>query len=366
MQFADYDSSILSLASSIMEHFNVRHNHKTIPELDLLLSKGYKNVFVILFDGLGIDALENHLPPDAFLRKNLLKEISSVFPPTTTAATTSVLTGLSPAEHGWLGWSLYFEEIDKNVDLFPNSDENGEAAADYNVARRYLPAKNIPSLINETGTAKGYINSQNGISSNNYKKMMRQLVRFSRRPGKKYVYCYSSQPDSLMHMTGCSSDETHKKILEINSISERIAKKLKNTLLIITADHGLIDTHDSHCISEYPELTETLERLPSIEPRTLNCYVKSGMSEKFLEVCTKEFGDKVCVLSKREAIENRIFGDASDNAVLEKRLGDYLIISKSDLTLFNSPQNVSRFIGIHAGIDKRELKVPLIAVEKGK
>ena len=44
--------------------------------------------------------------------KNRIKSITSVFPPTTTAATTSMLSGLNPNEHGWLGWDLYFKKED--------------------------------------------------------------------------------------------------------------------------------------------------------------------------------------------------------------------------------------------------------------
>ena len=39
---------------------------------------------------------------NSFLYRNMVKEISSVVPATTTASTTSMLTGLSPMEHGWL------------------------------------------------------------------------------------------------------------------------------------------------------------------------------------------------------------------------------------------------------------------------
>ena len=63
-----------------------------------------KNIVLLLFDGMGISVLEKHLAPDSFLRKHLVCPISSVFPPTTTAATTSVLTGRTRIEHGWLGW----------------------------------------------------------------------------------------------------------------------------------------------------------------------------------------------------------------------------------------------------------------------
>ena len=91
-QYPEYDHSLLSLISSILTHYGVQTPHKTLPELDRLLVKPYKNIVVMLFDGMGTAILENHLPPDAFLRRHLNTTLSSVFPPTTTAATVSQIS----------------------------------------------------------------------------------------------------------------------------------------------------------------------------------------------------------------------------------------------------------------------------------
>ena len=52
-----------------------------------------------------------------------MKEITTVFPATTTAATTSIATGLNPVEHGWLGWNMYIEPIDETITLFRNCEK---------------------------------------------------------------------------------------------------------------------------------------------------------------------------------------------------------------------------------------------------
>lgn len=44
----------------------------------------------------------------------------SVFPPTTTSATTSFLTGLTPSEHHWYGWDMYFQDSNETISLFLN------------------------------------------------------------------------------------------------------------------------------------------------------------------------------------------------------------------------------------------------------
>lgn len=362
--FADYENSILSLACSLLRAYGCEYKHKTLPAFDRLLEKHNMNVVLMLFDGLGTDALEYHLPEDSFLRRHQISRISSVFPPTTTAATTSIISGLSPAEHGWLGWSLYFSELDDIVNLFPNTGTNGKEVEGYNAAKTYLPYKNIMQGITETGRAKGhalYNFGKNGYRS--HRDMRRKLRKICKKRCKSFIYCYNNQPDTLMHKTGCTGDETRAEIVKINQTVEKLCGKLKNTLVIVTADHGLIDTEDSRCILDYPKLVDTLERLPSIEPRVLNCFVKAGRDEEFISESKNAFGGDVLIISKAEAVESKIFGATESNAILEKRLGDYLIIPTTTMAIHNSYKSAKKFIGIHAGIDTRELSVPFIAIE---
>ena len=157
----DYDNCLVNLSNSILKYFGTETSAPTLKMADKLLEKEYTNVVVLLMDAMGISILENHLESDGFLRSHMVGPYSSVFPPTTVAATTSVLSGLYPNEHGWLGWDVFFPELDKNVTVFTNSnqlseDEKGEIieptpAADYNVVYRYLPYKNIITRINEAG-----------------------------------------------------------------------------------------------------------------------------------------------------------------------------------------------------------------------
>ena len=75
----------------------------------------------MLYDGMGSNILKRNLSSNSFLNKNKLMNIDAVFPATTTASTTSVLSGKNPNEHGWLGWDLYFKEFDKTISIFPNT-----------------------------------------------------------------------------------------------------------------------------------------------------------------------------------------------------------------------------------------------------
>ena len=150
--FPDYTACPTNITSSIIKYFDCTAPHASLPILDEILKrKQYRNVILYLCDGLGTALVKEHLSEDSFLRKNFLTSLCSVFPSTTTSATTSFLSGMEPCEHGWLGWDLYFEKEDKIVTMFRNNiKDTSIPAADYDVAETTYPYKRIHEIINET------------------------------------------------------------------------------------------------------------------------------------------------------------------------------------------------------------------------
>ena len=57
----DYNNCIANLPNSILKKFNANPVGATLPLLDKYLEKDYKNIVVILLDGMGKVVLENHL-----------------------------------------------------------------------------------------------------------------------------------------------------------------------------------------------------------------------------------------------------------------------------------------------------------------
>ena len=97
----NYNECLTNLACSIAKYFGASYKHNTIGYIDKLLEeKSPKNVVTILLDGMGTSILDKHLLNDSFFMKHKIKDITSVFPATTVAATTSMRTGLNPCETG--------------------------------------------------------------------------------------------------------------------------------------------------------------------------------------------------------------------------------------------------------------------------
>lgn len=366
IKLPDYDRSILSVASSVLKHYGVADcNHKSLEELDAMLDKNYKNVIVMLFDGLGADAVNTHLDETSFLRKHFVCPISSVFPPTTVAATTSIQSGFAPIEHGWLGWDLYFKELDENVAVFRNTlQRNGEKAADYHVAGKYIPCESIFSRIEKANkSVKTFCISP--FSNNpafNFEELKDTTLSIAKLEGRKYIYVYNPQPDEYMHIFGVNSPMVRETIMQIDDIVGKICSKLKDSLVIVTADHGLIDSK-MEFIEDYPNIWNMLKRPASIEPRALSLFVKDVYKGIFKEEFEKTFPNKFLVLSKDEVYEKKLFGNGNQHPRVDEFLGNFLAVGISDLTLQNYFEEET-FIGVHAGLDQREMTVPLIVIER--
>ncbi|MBO4682148.1 MAG: alkaline phosphatase family protein [Clostridiales bacterium] len=369
----DYGNCLVNLSNSILKAFGAETTAPTLKMADKLLESDYKNVVILLMDAMGTSVMEKHLAPDGFLRSHFKGTYSSVFPPTTVAATTSMLSGLYPNEHGWLGWDVYYPELDKNVTVFTNTDQTTEdesgnptqaiPAADFHAGFRYCPYKNIIDKINEAG-GKAYASSPfMEPFPQELDEVLGRIESLCKEPGRKFIYSYWPEPDHTMHLKGPDSAEARDVLIELENRLEQFARGLSDTLLLITADHSQIEC-ENHCLLDYPEIMRRLVGMPSIEPRTLSFRVKDEYKKDFPEVFRKTFGDKFWILTKEEIIEKKLFGIGKDHELFSGMLGDYICISVSDAAVFLTHAEMNMMPGGHAGLTKAELEIPLIAVSK--
>lgn len=360
----NYDNSLLSLAASVLKKYGASVNHKTLPQMDELLNCDFKNVVVMLFDGMGKNILEKHLPADSFLRSHCIDTISSVFPPTTTAATTSIESGLSPIEHGWLGWALRFEQVgNKNVCLFPNTLLNSnEKAADFHVARTYIPYENIFDKIERVsnGEVKAYcVSAYSGICARSVDEICDNVKKLCTQNGRKYIYTYSNQPDYDIHDLGTAHGRIREHLEEINQKVEKLCEQLTDTLVIVTADHGLIDTKWLY-LDDYPDVRDCLVDIPSIECRTMSMFVKDGMKEKFERAFNKHFGEYYELIPHERVFEQKLFGDGDEHPLVRTFVGDYIAVAKTEVSISPAQKTDDVFKAVHAGATKEEFEVPFI------
>ena len=363
--YPDYKNCITNLACSILKEFGIDCGSGSSLEIyDDLLKKNYKNIVVLLLDGMGKCIIDNNLSKDGFFSSHIVSTYSSVFPPTTVAATTSIDSGKNPVEHSWLGWDCYFKELDKNVTVFTNIESGTDKqAANFHVARKYCPYEGIVSKINAAGGQAYYSTPFIKPYPSNFDSICSRIKELCELDGKKYIYAYWNEPDYTMHEKGCFHKESKNILIDIEKTVREICDSLEDTLVIVTSDHGLIDSKVVS-LEDYPELLQCLVRIPSIEPRALNFFVKKEMTQQFKDIFNKEFGTKFILLTKEEVRNKKLFGDGTEHSEFNDMLGDFLAVAIDDLSIFNTREEKESFIAMHAGLTEDEMIIPLIVIQK--
>ena len=361
----NYDECITNIACSILKYFDVPYKHNTIKEIDDALLSNPKNVVVILYDGMGYNLINRILPENSFIRENLVRSLSSVCPSTTTASTTSILSGLNPCEHGWLGWDTYIKPIDKCVTLFKNTIKDTDiVAADYHVGDKFLYYDDIKTQI-EKGKYQASIIfpfGEKNVVYNGLDDMNNKILEECKKEGKRFIYAYYEDPDATMHLTGTDSVDTKNAFDMINKSTEELAGKLEDTLLIVTADHGHINS--SHIVLEdYKDLYDTLRSDVSIEPRFCSFYIKEGREEEFVRLFNKYFENDFILKTKEEIINEKWFGIGEEHKEFRDSLGEYIAIAVGNVNIrYRIPRH--NFLSSHAGLTEDEMRIPLVLKRK--
>ena len=363
----NYNNSSLGIPNSILTHFGAKAHHETLPILDEKLKKNYKNVVLLILDGMGMDMLKAH-SPDGFFIKNCISQICTVYPCTTTSALTTFETGLSPLEHGWLGWSHYFKEIGKCVNLFNNKETGTDhLASENNVVWEAIGYKNLFSQINEADSTIECcrVSPFGEYYCDTIETLCSHIESLCKKDGRRYIYAYHFQPDSDAHKTGCYSERVKEDIVLFEKQLEKLASTLNDTLLIITADHGLADI-TYLLVEDFPQINECLFVPPTREPRSISFFVKPEFLDVFPERWRDQFGSDFLLMTGKDAQESGIFGDGACHKRVEDFLGDYIAFATGNLALWykNSKGESNNFKACHAGLSNSENFVPLIIIDK--
>lgn len=363
----NYSESIVNISNSFLKHYGCKPYHNTLQKLDTILEKNYKNVVFIIFDGMGSFLIDHHLPENSIIRKNKIMDLTSVYPCTTATAITSMNSGLNPIEHGWLAWQCYFKEYNRFIELFKNKDYyTGEVVAEKNVAETILPYKNIIDIIAKNGiqTHTIYPAFKPG-GCDTVEHMFERMQELCKQPEKKFISIYWDAPDYIIHKKGCFSNETNEFITRVNRQLENLYKKLNNTLIVITADHGLIDIEEYIDLSRVSEIDECLPMPFSMEGRVSSFIVKNEKYDKFKEIFNKLYSKDFKLFRKEDYIR-QFLGDGVQNYKVDDFVGDFVSVAIGKKSFKYTTKNMRDSIpdkAQHAGLTAQEMLVSLIAIE---
>lgn len=379
--FPDYDNSILNITATLLRHYGAASDYAPLADIEAALRPAPRNVVLLILDGMGEDMLRRNLDETSFLRAHTRRSLTSVFPSTTTAALTSFYSGLSPIQHGWLGWSLFFKEYGAAIDVFPNrySATKEKVGGSPDAAYRYMPYETIfeqlhhqtdgalvcHTVIPSDITFPDAPNINHRVDS--FPQLCAEVAASCAAPGRKLVTAYWPEPDSTMHALGCYADETRALVAQLDQEVAAMADALRDTLLIVTADHGQIDVTDDLFLNDMPELEECLVLPPDIEARALGFSVKEECMAAFPARFAERFGERYLLYTRQQVLDSGLMGRGAPHPKARDFLGDYLACAADTSMLryrVHGGIPPHPYKGLHAGLDAREMLVPLILLRR--
>lgn len=364
--FPNFKRNILNISATLSDFLGVPNEHAKLKLLQTELSKDYKNIIFICFDGLSTYTMKKNLGKNDFLRKNIKQKLTSTFPSTTTCATTTLRTAMYPSEHGWFSWSLYLKEIDKVVCLFRDHDLYTEQPIDANLVSKILPIsayynsvpENCPYEINTVFQDYKTINAKKHFTFTTIDEQFEHLSKIAKQNSKQFVYSYNSSPDKEMHLSGLDSRPAREFIKSISRNLQKFTQEHPDTLLVITGDHGHTETKEHINLYEDEELKQYLLCPPYGDARAVSLKAKSGQHRNLLLYICKRYRRKVKIYKTQKLIDRGVFGPVTGRLDM---LGAYILVPKPNI-FFRISENCKIFVTHHSGLTSKEMYVPLILI----
>ncbi len=340
-----------------------------------------RHIVLLVVDGMGLRTLDKHTA-SRHLQHHLLGSMTSVFPSTTASAITTFMSGLAPAQHGLTGWHMHMEEVGQTLAILPLTPRDGQAKplpAD-------LPAQLFghPSLFRALDRESWVVAPQSiaGSPFNSWHARGAQTLAYTslaglfacltdvlqENAGARYIYAYYPELDSLSHHYGTDSRQAQQALGDIDHQLGEFIRRLRgsNTWLLVTADHGFIDSPPRRVIDldDHPQLAALLLRPLCGERRAAFCYVEPANRVAFEYYVRRHFGRSVHLYASCALIAAGWFGPPPHHPRLASRVGDYTLVMKDNWTVKDWLPEEKRYtmLGVHGGISAFEMRVPLIAL----
>ena len=390
------DQCISNIPGTILNLLDVKSQ---LPRLPIEI-EGTNKVVLIVLDGFGYNQFLRYRNEHGFLsqlaEKSEVYPLTSVFPSQTTNALTTLNTGLTPQQHGLFEYFLYLKEADmitNTLTFEPMGTKRRNVLIDRGLDPKILfNGETIYGTLNEAGIktfthifttyaysqcAKLLFNGSTTVASLRSSDLIVNLRKnLEKEAGPAYFFVHLSNLDAIAHQYGPSSYEYNTELSVISSLlqkelTQKIDQKTaKETLLLVTSDHGGIDVvpKDTTYLNDFQNLLANLKQgkggkqiLVTGGPRDVFLHVKDEKLNETKELLTEIVASKARVIEIREAVEAGLFGHGKVCKEFVERAGNLLVIPYRNETVWFEHFLDRQFniLGQHGGLNEKEMLVPL-------
>lgn len=391
---------LLNIPSTILSLFGAKAPNQTLLPEYYSNAVGAKKVILFLADGLGFnlfekEALKYHVF-QKLARKGLYNRLTSVFPSSTAPAINALNSGLSTVEHGLLEWHLYLPELDTIVQSLPFIPDFPEERArlenppqgillNQETTYQKLSKVGIPSFVFcPRAYSESFYNQQAlaGSTVIGYSSPAHLLVVLKevleKTKGQAYFYVYFPFIDSSEHEFGPNSPIVKTEIsflahaLEKEFIHRLNEQTVKQTMLFLTADHGLMEVSDEKTIylDEIPDLADFFQLspegkviFPSGSSRDLYFHIKEERLDEAEKLLQGKLKDCAEVVSVEDLVERGVFGSGKVHPQFLARAGNLAVLPFPEYAIWYRyfPEDRVSLKGLHGGLSEDEMYIPFIS-----
>ncbi len=366
------------------------------------LTRDIKCVILLVLDAVGYRQLRRYLDVEASVFRRLAKRghlvpITSVFPSTTVSALTSIWTGQPPLSHGFLGTKLLLPQVGVLANMLkmkPAAYSGGGRIEDWGWDPEGFVT--VPSLGERLNTAgvdtvahtrsffigssltniflRGMEDVRGYVGLSDLWLNLRRTLAERRGAQRLFVNVYWGGVDNVGHLYGPTGAHLPAALrhlarsFEEDFLAQLAQETRRGTLLIVTADHGQIDTPPERVVHlpDHPVLQRALLLPPAGESRASYLYAKPGQKEIIRTYVREHLADRFVLQEMEQAVEQGLFGPVEVlTPHLRARLGDLLLIAKDNSRLTRRAKQQDRgnsLRGHHGSLTPEEMLVPLLMV----
>ncbi len=349
---------------------------------------GVRKVILLIVDGLGYRRLLSHMKSHdgafADLATNgVLKPLTTVFPSTTSTVLTSIFTGLSPSEHGVLGYQMFSKEygvVFNTLEMKPVYGYNREVDLAESFARRFetwmpkLQEHDVTPQMVTMGAIAGSGLSRvihRDLPVTTYRlssDMLAQCGKVLQRQDQTLVTLYYSGVDGLEHRYGPYSEEVSFELSSLESNLKHFLGTLpdeikKQTLVLVTADHGVAETQQIVYLKDVPQVSSRLMLPPLGDARASFLFSNPGQSDAVAAAFRENVGG-FKLFPSEQLIEAGSFGKPANSDALRQNVGDFTALGNAKTSLqypFYEDDRAFEHLGSHGGMTVEEMVVPLLS-----
>lgn len=340
-------------------------------------------VCVFMVDGMGHDQLTRRSGHAPVLRSLLAGDhgattrvIDAAFPSTTAASLAALGTGLAPGRHGLVGYDVLDPDRDVVVNMLGGWDPAIDLArwqphpTVFERAAPHVPVSTVSQArFEHSGMTRAALRGARFRPASTLQAATTVATEALAPAGPHLLYLYANDLDKAGHRYGVNSPAWEHALEEIDGAVGRLLARLpRGTVLLITADHGMVDVDEAHRIdvSADPGLM-TGVRHTAGEPRLLQLYLASTADPAEVAARWRERFGRVAWVTERQSLIRAGHLGPVDPDVLP-RIGDVLVAAREPVAFYDRARvgdGPMRMVGQHGSWTAAERRVPLITVVAG-